>query len=636
VRKIFNILIFLLPFSLTGQIDSALYYSHVDTQRSNEFLLQHFGSENLIPDEIHDLFRLNYLFGREEYTNGVTVSLGFLDKYHNNPYMVTKITNMLSRFYNKTGDTDKSMQLSMEVIYDIHASSNDIVIALNNIADILLNENKTIEALNYLKYANLVASNQHCPDLAISYLYLSFAYASEGINNKLEFALQMASKNVKTLYNPVIETKILNNIGVYHFINEEFDSARYYFNALYSNSARFHFYDQKVISLFNLSNIEYNSGNLEGTLMYLDSVMNNIEYVNRRLLSRIYYTYGVVYHDQEQHQKAIEFLNQSVEIALESDNHNMLLLSYEILAESYAGAGLYEKAYNTQKSYSILSDSINDADRLLSFDIFESEIDLLEKNNKIIRQDLDLRNLQDENTRIRNRVAITIAVALIIIILIVNFAIIYILRKRYTLKKQFTKDVIHENETFRARIASDLHDDIGQQLALIMHRESITSDPDLKKKITTALESVRSLSKLVYPQTLNIMGLVPLLRKMLADIEENQHKTTLLFADEEIESLMNPDVKLNTFRILQECISNSVKHSNADIINIKLRTKNDLIIVNYNDNGKQPENKKLHHGFGLSSMNMRAEMIDARIDFSLLPSGFSMVMSIPVLHTKSN
>ena len=630
MRTLLKIIAFLLPLGLTAQLDSALFYSHIDTQRTSHFLIQHFGSKEKTPHHISDLLYLNYLFGREEYAKGKETSQKLLVKYSYSPHMLVKITNMLGRFCNKTGDLNESMMLSRQVIFNTYATPNDIVIALNNMADMFLNQNKTIEALNYLKYANIIAANNNCPDLPVSFLYLSFTYASEGINNKLEYALEMANKHVGSLYNPIIECKILNNIGVFHFINEQFDSARTYFDQLYKKAQKFDFKDQQAISLFNLSNIEYNTGNLDGTLFYLDSVFKKIEYVNMRLLARIHYTYGVVYYDLGQFKKAIDYLEKANSLASANDNHNLLLLIYEILADSYAGAGIHNKAYATQRQYSTLSDSINNADRLLSFDIFESEIDLLEKNNQIIKKDLDLRNLQDENDKIKTKVTIIIAVAIILILIILNVSIIYVLRKRFSLKKQFTKDVIHENETFRARIASDLHDDIGQQLALIMHRESITSDPDLKQKITTVLESVRTLSKLVYPQTLNIMGLIPLLRKMLHEIEETQNKTTLLFADEEVELIMNPDEKLNTFRILQECISNSIKHSNANTIHVKLRVLNGYIVVNYKDNGKLDDNKKLSQGFGLSSMNMRAEMIDAKIDYSLHQNGFLMNMIIPV------
>ena len=625
-----------LPLLLSGQLDSALYYSHVDTATSNKFLIQAYGSRDLIPDLVTEIYTLNYLIGCENYEDAYEFIEPLLEKHKDNPSAMVKLNNLLARIYNKLDRTEESENISKRIIFNAYATANDKVIALNNLADMMLNANNTVEALTFLKYANVIAKNHHCPELAQTELYLSFAYVNEGLNNKVEATLQRAMQYVKYQYNPITEAKILNNIGVYYFINEKFDSARHFFNELYFKAKKFNLYHQEIISLFNLSNVEYNDGNLEGAMEYLNQVNTDPEKVGTRLMSRVLYTYGVIYYDQGQYQKALSFLNEAVEMGLADNNHNILLLTYETLAQCYAAAGMYQQAFETQHTYSILSDSINDADRMMAFEIFESEIDLLEKDKKIIQQDLNLFRLKQENQKIRNNIKNILIFGTLALLIIINVSIFVVLRKKYELRKQFAKDVIIENEKFRYHIASELHDDIGQQLSLLTHREDINRDSDLKGKIQNALESLRGLSKLIYPQALNIMGIIPMLRKILRDIEENNKISTHLFAEEELEEMLNADQKLNIFRVLQECISNSIKHSNATILNININLDNKFIQVIYRDNGKQEEQKKLHYGFGLASMTMRAEMIDAKIQFTLNPNGFIMNMQIPIKTQNGN
>lgn len=617
----------------TAQLDSAWYYSHIDTVKSKHFLFQAEKNNATFPQWVNEFLIFNWLFTAEKYDEAEQVLLTLQNTYGNSERINIKINLHLAKVYNKQGDLEKSKLLCEQIIANPLSTANDKVIALNNIADMLLNENKTIDALSYLKYANIIAVNEICPDLAVSFLYLSYVYANEGINNKIEPALQHALVYAKALKNPVVDTKLINNIGVFYFINEQFDSAKYYFHYLQNRAHEIGFLDQEIIALFNLSNVEYNNGNLDSAMKYLDEVFAMKDKVNPRLLSRTYYTYGVIKHDQGLYIQSIENLEKAKRSSVEMNNHNLLLLIYEILASSYAGAGRYKDAFETQRAYSILSDSINDSDRLLAFDIFESEIDLLEKNNRIIQQDLDLSKLHEENQRIRTNTRNTIIVSIFIILIVFNFAIFYILRKKYAMKKQFAKDVMDENEKFRYRIAAELHDDIGQQLSLILHRDNIKEDHDLKNKIGSALESLRNLSKLIYPQTLNIMGLIPLLRKMLHEIEDKQKITTHLLVSESIETHITHDCKLNIFRILQECTSNSIKHSNSNNIHITFKAQKNILNIYYKDNGTHPENAKLHHGFGLSSMTMRAEMIDSKIQFFLYPSGFSMQLTIPIQDT---
>jgi signal transduction histidine kinase len=94
---------------------------------------------------------------------------------------------------------------------------------------------------------------------------------------------------------------------------------------------------------------------------------------------------------------------------------------------------------------------------------------------------------------------------------------------------------------------------------------------------------------------------------------------------------MDLKVKTHVFRILQECINNTIKHSNATALKISSEKIEKYMRVIYQDNGKGLNFEDNVKGIGLRSIKERANIIFANIQMSSKEKGFKLILDIPIV-----
>lgn len=189
--------------------------------------------------------------------------------------------------------------------------------------------------------------------------------------------------------------------------------------------------------------------------------------------------------------------------------------------------------------------------------------------------------------------------------------------------KKTLVDSIQVQEAERARIGSDIHDDLGPTLSAMklkinnLSSEKLTSERDvkqLKMMVDETIKSIRSLSHSLYPNTLEKYGLKTAIEELANRIESSQlnFKTQI---EKEIENL-EFYTQINIYRIIQEFCNNSIKYSNCTAITISVQKEDDKFAVHVSDNGDGFDTtNKSNHGIGIRNMEMRANAIN--FDFSL-------------------
>lgn len=192
-------------------------------------------------------------------------------------------------------------------------------------------------------------------------------------------------------------------------------------------------------------------------------------------------------------------------------------------------------------------------------------------------------------------------------------------------------------EDERLRIARDMHDGPAQLLANLVLKAEIVErlldhDPALvrdelsefKAIVRIALEETRRLIFDLRPMTLDDLGLVPTLRKFLADFEERWEtpcRFLLIGAERRIDS----DTEAAIFRIVQEACTNARKHAMASGIEVTLSISPRRITATVSDDGRgfdvasaEAEARRTNH-LGLTSMRERAALSGAMLDISSIP-----------------
>lgn len=184
--------------------------------------------------------------------------------------------------------------------------------------------------------------------------------------------------------------------------------------------------------------------------------------------------------------------------------------------------------------------------------------------------------------------------------------------------------LIEAQERERRRIARELHDDIGQRLALLTV-ELDQIDNGAKRNVTQSVRSlvtqstalardIQSLSHRLHSSKLEYLGLASAAASFCKEAS-TQFAVQIIFRNEGIPDGLCPDTALAVFRVLQEAINNALKHSAAGHISVVLRESNHGIELDVSDSGigfDVAEARK-RAGLGLISMEERMKLIGGEV-----------------------
>ncbi|MGB3642468.1 MAG: ATP-binding protein [Rivularia sp. (in: cyanobacteria)] len=101
--------------------------------------------------------------------------------------------------------------------------------------------------------------------------------------------------------------------------------------------------------------------------------------------------------------------------------------------------------------------------------------------------------------------------------------------------------------------------------------------------------------------------------------------------DLQVSQILSPEINLTTYRIIQEALTNISKHSNADLVIIEIKTIDNSLYLNIQDNGVGFNPKQNTTGFGLQSMRDRANALGGKFYLNSKPGeGCSIMMCLPL------
>ncbi len=204
------------------------------------------------------------------------------------------------------------------------------------------------------------------------------------------------------------------------------------------------------------------------------------------------------------------------------------------------------------------------------------------------------------------------------------------------------KAIIETEEKERMRLAKDIHDSVGQHLSAIKFyigtSADAVEDPKQKSillKANAALVDVqadmRNICFNIMPKSLEIFGLVKAVEELCSkDQLLNQMKILIKESDSFPRLPLQQEFAL--FRIIQEFISNALKHSRADSLWIEFKCKKKLVLINLADNGTGFDLTKIRNqGMGLNNVRSRIRPYNGEVDIISQPGkGTRYEISIPM------
>ena len=192
---------------------------------------------------------------------------------------------------------------------------------------------------------------------------------------------------------------------------------------------------------------------------------------------------------------------------------------------------------------------------------------------------------------------------------------------------------LNAEEEERKRISRELHDDTAQTLAALLIRLRLlrgiedleTRDrllDQLRSDLGEALERIRRFARGLRPPALDDLGLVPALESHVRGMAETAEAEIRVEA-EPLGEVLTAQAELALYRIAQEALSNAVRHSGTDRIDLRIRTEGEWVTVTIRDYGRGfvPEEVMAGEGAGLGLFGMqeRAAYVGGRVEILSRP-----------------
>lgn len=207
-------------------------------------------------------------------------------------------------------------------------------------------------------------------------------------------------------------------------------------------------------------------------------------------------------------------------------------------------------------------------------------------------------------------------------------------------QKHIAEAVVSAQENERTEIGKELHDNVNQLLtASKLYIDAATNDFENKQTllkqasgfITNAIEEIRNLSKVLHAPLINELGLCESIKNLADDIMMVDDLQIVLKMDEFSEVNLNDNFKLTIYRIVQEQLTNILKHAKASSAIIILNSDPKNILVEVIDDGIGFDIGKKRQGIGLSNIQSRVSMYEGDFKLTSRPGeGSKLTVKFPI------
>jgi len=482
-------------------------------------------------------------------------------------------------------------------------------------------------------------------------------------NKAIEFRLKSGKKKI-----PYV---LYTNIGTIFLNKYELDSALIYFNKSLS------IVNKMKNKGFAISGLYSNIGLIYKKKQQYDSALI---YFNKSLILRekIGYEIGVVntksnigltYIVMKKYSKAERILKEALKKSLSldiSETTKEIYLGLSVIAEKTKN---YKEALEYNKLYTLYKDSINSIEVTKKISEYKQKYEAEKKDREIVdlQKEAQLQQLEKEKQLVENKRQRYINQSLIILAVLL-FIIIFAIQRYFKLKHKANKELMIRKEEInqqkvidlvktsevnsinsymegqekeRSRIATELHDRLGSLLSTVkLHFSSIeaaySSNNEEKESFSFALDlldnsvqEVRSISHNLSKGILTQFGLVAAVEN-LRDTINAAGKIQIKLIKAGPKTKLTSETEIELFRIIQELVTNAIKHSHSKEIFVQLMSDEEGLNVFVEDYGVGFDMKKMKSkGIGLKNLKIRVENIGGSYHYeSSLGKGTSIIIEI--------
>ncbi len=439
-----------------------------------------------------------------------------------------------------------------------------------------------------------------------------------------------------------------------------------------------------------LSNSDYSQIDLgKAQAEYLSALIIYQRLENPSSISRVYNNLGVVSETLEKYDDAINYFTKGLEIKLELDNQKGIPVSYLNIGNALQEKGDYALSLEYYKNGKSIAEELGDAENYLhiisnivnvymelgeadsaaalfdEYNLLRDSVYNQEKSRQLTElqtqyetertaKELEQQKIATEKEAARNRVLVIVIVS--VMALTIAVVILFMQRQKAVKHLRAKEEELHRQEMSRLqkeqdiqslhammdgqqqerkRIAEDLHDRLGAKLSAIkLFHESSQSDAGKFDKVDEMLNETivetRKIAHNLAPSVLTKYGLVQALEDLLETLRST-NKIEAEFSYINLKERLPEAIETALYYIVQELVTNTLRHSEADAISINLSCHQDgQLNLCYEDNGKGFDPASLPmDSMGLRNMRTRLVPFSGKLSIDSAPGhGVTFIVDI--------
>ncbi|MBW1298478.1 tetratricopeptide repeat-containing sensor histidine kinase [Aquimarina litoralis] len=391
---------------------------------------------------------------------------------------------------------------------------------------------------------------------------------------------------------------------------------------------------------------------------YQKGISISKQYGFKETLLQATYNLAVLYSDEAMYKKAILQFDEALSMAKEEENFSYLKDIYEELEMLYIETKNYKKAYeNQEKNREIIRimDSIQSdteiKDLQLKYETSEKEKEILALHEEQLIKDNQIAN--------QNIIKWSIIIGFGILLIPIGFLLNTYYQRMKTQRKlndklievnqqkiaglikdqelKLVRASIEGQDRERKRIAQQLHDSVGGNLSSIkLQLDSIQKEKTLYNKVIDQIDDtymlVREISHNLVPKKFSQNPFTNLIKEYLKNVQSSSDLTIIFnpYPEDKLNQI-EQEIQVELFNIIQELLTNVLKHAKASNITIQLDHLTNEIKLIFEDNGLGFNQDVETEGIGLSNIKNRLQNFNGKLFIDSKPNRGTIInIDIPI------
>ncbi len=532
------------------------------------------------------------------------------------------------------------------------------IISENSLGQLAARETRHEDALKHFAAALALArqlKDKHA--MAFSYLNMGNILTKYGLYDQAggayRHALQLSSEAGKTAFKSTIYRQlafVLNKIG-------KKDSARLLLQKLHNSSVDGRHEEQLTHNYLSQAHYFRETGNIKKATEYYHRAFSMAEKAGLYLVQGdALQSLAEIQRQAGKLNEAVQTANRALRLAKQHPGNYHYPGLYNILFRAWKQKGNVDSALFYHEKLSDALQAVYQKKQQENLDNLRvkyqtdlTQKQLLKLKNKTLEKDVRLKNREIQvNTLLGGSFTLILILALLAVFYFYRQKKNKEMRQQEREKLRLEKEAVAAQalvmgeEKERHRIAQELHDGIGVLLSSAsIFFSNIEEQPEMENRemiqkarrlLEQAGTEVRRISHNMMPVVLTRFGLKAALEDMFDDFsEKGQLKIKVKIL---LPKRLDEHVEIMIYRIVQELLNNTLKHSKASEVRFLFRLHDETFYLDYEDNGTGFDIEKVSGttGMGMSGIRSRVEFLRGTFNLQTSPGhGFTVKITFPIL-----